>query len=75
MAEEQMINVNGKDYNVAAMTDQQRYTLNQIRSCDQKTTNLQFDIDQIQAAHQFFINNLTALLEEPTEVNVADQLN
>lgn len=69
-----MINVNGKEYSVADMTDQQRYILNQIGSCDQKITSLQFDLDQVQAARQFFINNLTVLLETSTEVNVVDQL-
>ena len=74
MAEEQMINVNGKEYSVTDMTDQQRYILNQIGSCDQKITSLQFDLDQVQAARQFFINNLTVSLETSTEVNVVDQL-
>lgn len=73
MAEGQTITINEKEYAVENMTDQQRYFLNQIASCDQKVTSLQFDIDQLQAARQFFVNNLTAALEAP--INVADQLN
>jgi hypothetical protein len=73
MAEGQTITINEKEYALDNMNDQQRYFLNQIGSCDQKVASLQFDIDQLQAARQFFVNNLTAALEAPT--NVADQLN
>lgn len=73
MAEGQTVTINEKEYTVENMTDQQRYFLNQIASCDQKVAGLQFDIDQLQAARQFFVNNLTAALEAPN--NVADQLN
>ena len=73
MAEDkQMITINDKEYAVEDMNEQQQYMLNQIGSVDSKVAGLQFDIDQLNAARQFFVNNLTAALEQPQ--NVASEL-
>lgn len=73
MAEGQKININDKEYEVDSLTDEQRYLLNQIGSVDQKINGLRFDMDQLNAARQFFVNRLSASVEA-TDNNVADQL-
>ncbi len=76
MAEEQqkqMITINEKEYAVEDLKDDQRGMLQQIGNLDNKVGNLNTEMAQLQAARQFFVNNLTASLEAVDD-NVAEEL-
>lgn len=76
MAEEQqkqMITINEKEYAVEDLTDDQKGMLAQITNLDNKVGNLNMEMAQLQAARQFFVNNLSASVEAVDD-NVAEEL-
>ena len=74
MAEEQkqMITINDKEYAIEDLTSDEQMMLAQINNLDGKIANLNAEMGQLQAARQFFVNNLSASVE--AEDNVAEEL-
>jgi len=74
MAEEQkqMITINDKEYAIEDLTSDEQMMLAQINKLDGKIANLNAEMGQLQAARQFFVNNLSASVE--AEDNVAEEL-
>ena len=64
---ENVININGKDYAAEDMNEQQTYLINQIRSCQNKASNIRFELDQVQAAQNVFTNELIKSVQETDE--------
>lgn len=65
MAEEaQVININGTEYNEADLSDQQKYVIAQIRDLQSKSSNLKFQLDQVQVSLNAFTNSLISELEK-----------
>ena len=55
---ENVITIDGKKYKPEDMDEKQNYMIAQIRSCQQKATNIRFELDQVQAAQNVFTNEL-----------------
>ena len=55
---ENVITIDGKEYQPEDMNEQQTYLIAQIRACQQKATNIRFELDQVQAAQNVFTNEL-----------------
>lgn len=74
MADEQkqMITINDKEYAIEDLTSDEQMMLAQINNLDGKIANLNAEMGQLQAARQFFVNNLSASVE--AEDNVAEEL-
>lgn len=70
MAEEQkqMITINDKEYAIEDLTSDEQMMLAQINNLDGKIANLNAEMGQLQAARQFFVNNLSASVETPQDV-------
>ena len=66
-----VITINGKEYEESTMDGQQMYLINQIRDLQGKAASLRFQLDQIQAAQDVFTNSLIASVEESDEDEVA----
>ena len=66
-----VITINGKEYEESTMDGQQMYLVNQIRDLQTKAAGLRFQLDQIQAAQDVFTNGLIASVEESDEDEVA----
>ena len=66
-----VITINGKEYEESTMDGQQMYLINQIRDLQGKAASLRFQLDQIQAAQDVFTNGLIASVEESDEDEVA----
>ena len=66
-----VITINGKEYEESTMDGQQMYLINQIRDLQSKAASLRFQLDQIQAAQDVFTNGLIASVEESDEDEVA----
>mgnify|MGYP003141082349 FL=1 len=64
---ENVININGKDYAAEDLNEQQTYLINQIRSCQNKASNIRFELDQVQAAQNVFTNELIKSVQETDE--------
>jgi hypothetical protein len=54
------------------MNEQQTYLINQIRSCQQKSANIRFELDQVQAAQNVFTNELIKSVQETDEEEAAE---
>jgi hypothetical protein len=69
---ENVITIDGKDYAPEDMNEQQTYLINQIRSCQNKSANIRFELDQVQAAQNVFINELIKSVQETDEEEAAE---
>jgi hypothetical protein len=58
------ITINGKEYVLEDMTDQQRTMLNHIQDLDRKVSGAKFELDQLSVGRDAFINMLTSSLEQ-----------
>ena len=63
----EIVNINGTKYSDEDFNDEQRYLLNQIRSCKAKSAQLTFDLDQIKVAEQAFSQGFLVSVEASKE--------
>lgn len=64
------VNINGNDYNISDLTDEQRYFVNQVADIRSQQAQLKFKLDQFVVAENSFAQMLTDSLE-PKESNPA----
>jgi len=64
MPESKTITVEGKDYRIDGFSDEQKYMLRQIEDLTNKSGNLQFQLDQLIVAKDFFSERLISSLED-----------
>jgi cell division protein ZapA (FtsZ GTPase activity inhibitor) len=62
--EKKTISVNGKDYNVDDLSEQQIAMVNHIQDLDRKLANARFNVDQLAFGREAFVNALATSLEE-----------
>ena len=62
-----VINIQGKDYNQLALTDQQRYWIAQVQDLQQKRQAAQFQLDQVAIAADSFMGQLLTSLSDETK--------
>jgi hypothetical protein len=55
---ENVIQIDGKEYNPETFSAEQNYTVAQIKSLQTKSNQTKFELDQIQAALNVFTNKL-----------------
>ena len=65
--ENKTISVNGKEYRVADLNDQQMAMVNHITDLDRKLSNARFNVDQLTVGREAFVNMLAASLETKDE--------
>ena len=53
-----VINIDGKEYNTDDMSQDQTYWINQIKDLQAKGANLRFQLDQVTVAQNAFTNSL-----------------
>jgi|TARA_R110002049_G_scaffold111030_1_gene260152 hypothetical protein len=72
MAEENnVITIDGNEYNPADLNLQQHYFISQINDLQFKRNKLQFDMDQVNVALESFTNNLIeSVTEQPKKEKV-----
>ena len=58
MTEENVINIDGKDYNSESFDKNQKYYTQQIKDLQIKSNRLFFEKDQIDKAKEYFVNAL-----------------
>lgn len=62
-----VVNINGKEYNADSFNQQQKYIITQLRDLQSKADNLKFQLDQISAAQKVFTDALIQSVEAPQE--------
>ena len=68
------ITVNDIEYNVEDMTETQKAYLNHVQDLDRKMGNAQFNLDQLSIGRQKFVELLAESLENPEEVEEAQEV-
>jgi len=63
-----VITINGTEYNEDTLTDEQKYAINQIKDSQSKYEKDKFNLDQIQVALNSFVSALIKSLEEEKEI-------
>lgn len=68
MAEQNnVVTINGQEYNAESLSDQQKYLINQIRDLQTKAEGIRFQLDQVTAAQNVFTNMLIQSVESAPE--------
>ena len=67
-----VININGTEHKIDAMTDPQKYIIRQIRELQAQEERLAFQIDPIRVAKNAYTNALIKSLEERDEFKVKE---
>ena len=70
MAEEtqnNVVNINGKEYNAYEFNNEQKHVIQQLRDLQTKADNLKFQSDQIAAAQKVFTDTLIASVKATDE--------
>ena len=57
------VTINGTDYNIEDMTDEQRMLINHVADLDREIASSRFNLDQLQVGRDAFVHMLTASLE------------
>jgi|DEB0MinimDraft_10_1074344.scaffolds.fasta_scaffold122071_1 hypothetical protein len=72
MAEEKtnVITIDGKEFDFEKdLNKDQQYFINQIRSCQTKSANIKFELDQVSASQEYFTNRLIASIKSEEGVS------
>jgi hypothetical protein len=62
-----VITINGKEYEAESLDDQQKYFIRQIQSCQAKAEHLAFEHSQVTTAQNAYTKALIELLETEAE--------
>ena len=71
MAEQSnVITIDGKEFDFEKdLNKDQQYFINQIRSCQTKSANIKFELDQVSASQEYFTNRLIASIKSEEGVS------
>jgi len=72
MAEQKtnVITIDGKEFDFEKdLNKDQQYFINQIRSCQTKSANIKFELDQVSASQEYFTNRLIASIKSEESVS------
>ena len=72
MSESSKVIIDDKEFNLDNFTDEQKYFVSQLSDIHTKRNQLDFQIAQLNAAHQTFTTILKQSVEEPQDVGSTD---
>ena len=65
-----VITIDGKEFDFEKdLNKDQQYYINQIRSCQTKSANIKFELDQVSASQEYFTNRLIASIKSEESVS------
>jgi len=65
-----VITIDGKEFDYEKdLNKDQQYYINQIRSCQTKSANIKFELDQVSASQEYFTNRLIASIKSEEGVS------
>lgn len=65
-----VITIDGKEFDFEKdLNKDQQYYINQIRSCQTKSANIKFELDQVSASQEYFTNRLIASINSEEGVS------
>jgi len=70
-----VVTIDGKEFNIEKdLNKDQQYFINQIRSCQSKSANLRFELDQITMSQDAFTNKLITSIKTDEEASLASEV-
>ncbi len=70
-----VVTIDGKEFDIEKdLNKDQQYFINQIRSCQSKSANLRFELDQITMSQDAFTNKLITSIETDEEASLASEV-
>ena len=70
-----VITIDGKEFDIEKdLNKEQQYFINQIRSCQSKSANLRFELDQITMSQDAFTNKLITSIKTDEEASLASEV-
>ena len=71
-----VITIDGKEFDFEKdLNTEQQYYINQIKSCQTKSANIKFELDQVSASQEYFTNRLIASIKSEEDVSEEAQAN
>ena len=70
-----VITIDGKEFDFEKdLNKDQQYFINQIRSCQSKSANLRFELDQITMSQDAFTNKLITSIKADKDAELASEV-
>jgi hypothetical protein len=70
-----VITIDGKDFDYEKdLNTEQQYYINQIKSCQTKSANIKFELDQVSASQEYFTNKLIASIKADKDAELASEV-
>jgi hypothetical protein len=70
-----VITIDGKEFDIEKdLNKDQQYFINQIKSCQNKSANIRFELDQVSASQEYFTNKLITSIKTDEEANLASEV-
>jgi hypothetical protein len=70
-----VVTIDGKEFDIEKdLNKDQQYFINQIRSCQNKSANLRFELDQITMSQDAFTNKLITSIKTDEEASLASEV-
>ena len=70
-----VITIDGKEFDIEKdLNKDQQYFINQIKSCQTKSANIRFELDQVSASQEYFTNKLITSIKTDEEANLASEV-
>ena len=70
-----VITIDGKEFDIEKdLNKDQQYFINQIRSCQSKSANLRFELDQITMSQDAFTNKLITSIKADKDAELASEV-
>ena len=69
-----IITIDGKEFDIEKdLNKDQQYFINQIKSCQTKSANIRFELDQVSASQEHFTNKLISSIKSDKEAELASE--
>jgi hypothetical protein len=70
-----VITIDGKEFDYEKdLNTEQQYYINQIKSCQTKSANIKFELDQVSASQEYFTNKLIASIKADKDAELASEV-
>ena len=70
-----VVTIDGKEFDIEKdLNKDQQYFINQIRSCQSKSANLRFELDQITMSQDAFTNKLITSIKADKDAELASEV-
>ena len=70
-----VVTIDGKEFDIEKdLNKDQKYFINQIRSCQSKSAKLRFELDQITMSQDAFTNKLITSIKTDEEASLASEV-